>query len=132
MDANSKTSFNVASMFVNVTAMVNVLMVYNFRSWIDMGYFLEGENFSNPAIPNEPNVTMTNELYIKSLIEMLVMTSSNMTNTMTAKERKPMIVFSFQSLSFLNIWTNRFIYSSALGVGLDFFGLDFLGVPNSF
>lgn len=49
-------------MFVNVTAMVNVLMVYNFRSWIDMGYFLEDENFSNPAIPNEPNVTMTNEL----------------------------------------------------------------------
>jgi len=62
MDANSKTSFNVASMFVNVTAMVNVLMVYNFRSWIDMSYFLEDENFSNPAIPNEPNVTMTNEL----------------------------------------------------------------------
>ena len=62
MDAKSKTSFNVASMLVNVTAMVNVLMVYNFRSWIDMGYFLEGENFSNPAIPNEPNVTMTNEL----------------------------------------------------------------------
>ena len=62
MDANSKTSFNVASMFVNVTAMVNVLMVYNFRSWIDMGYFLRDENFSKPAIPNEPNVTMTNEL----------------------------------------------------------------------
>ena len=49
-------------MFVNVTAMVNVLMVYNFRSWIDMGYFLRDENFSKPAIPNEPNVTMTNEL----------------------------------------------------------------------
>ena len=62
MDAKSKTSFNVASILVNVTAMVNVLMVYNFRSGNDMGYFLEGENFSNPAIPNEPNVTMTNEL----------------------------------------------------------------------
>ena len=62
MDANSKRIFNVASMFVNVTAMVNVLMVYNFRSWIDMGYLLGDENFSNPAIPNEPNVTMTNEL----------------------------------------------------------------------
>ena len=62
MDANSKTSINVASRFVNVTAMVNELMVYNFRSWIDMGYCLEGENFSNPAIPNEPNVTITNEL----------------------------------------------------------------------
>ena len=42
MDANSKTSFNVASMFVNVTAMVNVLMVYNFRSWIDIGLFFKG------------------------------------------------------------------------------------------
>ena len=62
MDANSKRIFNVASMFVNVTAMVNVLMVYNFRSGNDMGYFLDDENFSNPAIPNEPNVTMTNEL----------------------------------------------------------------------
>jgi hypothetical protein len=62
MDAINKRIFNVASMFVNVTAMVNVLMVYNFRSGNDMGYFLEGENFSNPAIPNEPNVTMTNEL----------------------------------------------------------------------
>lgn len=62
MDAKSKTSFNVDSILVNVTAMVNVLMVYNFRSWIDMGYFLGDENFSNPAIPNEPNVTMTNEL----------------------------------------------------------------------
>ena len=49
-------------MLVNVTAMVNVLMVYNFRSGNDIVYFLEDENFSNPAIPNEPNVTMTNEL----------------------------------------------------------------------
>jgi hypothetical protein len=62
MDAINKRIFNVASIFVNVTAMVNVLMVYNFRSGNDMGYFLEDENFSNPAIPNEPNVTMTNEL----------------------------------------------------------------------
>lgn len=62
MDAKSKRIFNVASILVNVTAMVNVLMVYNFRSGNDMGYFLEDENFSKPAIPNEPNVTMTNEL----------------------------------------------------------------------
>jgi len=67
---------------------------------------------------------------------MLVMTSMSMTNTMTANDRKPIIVFSFQSLSFLNIWANRFIYSSAFGVGLDFFGVAFftlmVGTPNSF
>ena len=62
IDASNKTIFKVASRFVNVTAMVNVLMVYNFRSGNDIVYFLEDENFSNPAIPNEPNVTMTNEL----------------------------------------------------------------------
>ena len=42
MDAKSKTSFNVDSILVNVTAMVNVLMVYNFRSWMDIGLFFKG------------------------------------------------------------------------------------------